>query len=210
VNESHLAVVFTVRHSATAHNAAQVITGRLDEPLSHEGRALAHEARDRVGPIDADLAISSPMRRAIDTAVIMTGRAEAEIVLDELCLERDYGLLQGLDGEQVRQYAARVDYVEVGGIRHSLNPPGGETFEQVRRRAVAFYEALRSRPARSAIVFSHQVFLQQLHGLLLDLDVVRSLALDIRTLQVDRFRVDAGLPAEHVLIDPGIQRFRSW
>lgn len=28
----------TVRHSLTAHNTAGVITGRLDEPLSAEGR----------------------------------------------------------------------------------------------------------------------------------------------------------------------------
>lgn len=205
-----LAVITTVRHSATAHNAAQIISGRLDEPLSDEGRALAMEARDRIGLLSAELVVASPMGRTIETAMIMTGRSEDGIVLDELCLERDYGLLQGLDSQQVKRFADRVDYVEVGGIRHSLNPPKGETFNAVRRRAEAFYESLQKRPARTVIVFSHQTFLQQFHGLLLGLEVIPSLGLDIRTLQVDRFDIERGLPAEHVVMDPGRRQFRSW
>ncbi len=202
--------VITVRHSATAHNKAQIITGRLDEPLSDEGRAMAREATDRNGVMHADLVVASPTRRTIETATIMTGRSEDEIVLDELCLERDYGLLQGLDSEEVKRYADRVEYIEVGGIRHSLNPPEGESFDQVRARAVAFYESLRTRPVRSVIVFTHQTFLQQLHGLLLGMEVIPSLGLDIRTLQVDRFDIGSSLPAEHCVLDPGVRAFKSW
>lgn len=210
MSEPGPASIVTVRHSATAHNAARIISGRLDEPLSDEGRALAREVADRNEPIDADIVVASPMRRAVETAVIMTRRPEAEIVLDELCLERDYGRLQGLDSVQVRMYADRVLYIEVGGISHSLNPPGGESFDTVRHRAVAFYERLRDRPERSVVVFTHQTFLQQLHGLLLGLDVIPSLALDIRTLQIDRFGILHGLPAEHTPVDPGIASLRSW
>jgi broad specificity phosphatase PhoE len=32
--------LLTVRHSLTSHNANGIITGRLDEPLSDEGRDL--------------------------------------------------------------------------------------------------------------------------------------------------------------------------
>lgn len=201
--------IITVRHSVTAHNAAQVITGRLDEPLSDEGRALAHETAARVRFAEASLVVASPTRRAVETAILLTGRPRDEIVNDRLCVERDYGLLQGLDRQQVARYSDRISYVEVGGIRHSLNPPGGESFDEVRRRAEAFYVRLRARADATVIVVSHQVFLQQLHGLLLGLAVIPSLGRDIQPLQVDRFVVQA-LPAEHALIDSGVRRHVSW
>ncbi len=210
VSAPGLRVIVTVRHSATAANAAQIISGRIDDPLSDEGRALALQAVGRCGQLCDAVVVASPLRRALETAAIMTGLDEALIVRDDRCVERDYGLLQGLDSEQVKRYADQVEYVEVGGIRHSLNPPGGETFDQLRLRATQFYEALRCRPEHTAIVFSHQTFLQQLHGLLLGLDTIPSLGLDIRTLQIDRFEIDQGLPAAHTLIDAGMQRFRSW
>jgi broad specificity phosphatase PhoE len=150
------------------------------------------------------------MRRAIETATIMTGCPAADVVLDEECVERDYGALQGLPPDEVRRYADRVQYIEVGGIWHSLNPPGGESFEQVRRRAESFLVRVRARPERTAIVFSHQTFLQQLHGLLDGLGVIDSLALDIRTLQVDRFELGGGSTRGHVVLVAGAGTLKSW
>jgi broad specificity phosphatase PhoE len=202
--------IITVRHSVTAHNAAHVISGRLDEPLSDEGRLLAREMVASLGLLAADIVISSPMRRAVETATLLTGRAQREIVTSELCLERDYGELQGLSPEAVRGYADRVDYVEVGGIRHSLNPPGGESFPAVRARARRFQAYLGDLGVASVLVVTHQTFLQQLHGLLLRLGVRDSLGLDIRTLQVDRFDLVGGGHADHRPVHPGMGRHRSW
>lgn len=207
-----LSQIVTVRHSTTAHNTAQIISGRLDEPLSAEGRQLARNAARRIPRLPTGVIVSSPMKRAVETAVILTGCHESTLVLDELCVERDYGLLQGLCREEVERFADQVDYVEVGGVRHSLNPPGGEAFEALRQRAELFLDRLSQHGHEVAIVVSHQTFLQQFHGLLVGLDVIDALGRDIRPLQIDRFelREGLGLPAAHELLFAGAQTVRSW
>ncbi len=202
--------ITTIRHSTTAHNAAQIISGRIDEPLSAAGRALAHELRDLLGPLGADTVASSPMRRARETAAIVTTASDGDIVTSDLCVERDYGLLEGISPQEVATYADRITYIEKGGIRHSLNPPGGESFEQVRARAEATLEFLRSLPGPTVILVAHQTFLQQLQGLLLGQDVQEALAIDIRTLQVDRFELNGMRPARHEPVHPGMGSHRSW
>ncbi len=202
--------LLTVRHSLTGHNAAGIITGRLDEPLSDEGRDLVRKLVAARGPIAADTVVASPMRRALETAVFLTGLVAAAILVDPAALERDYGELQGLDREQVKEYADRVEYIEVGGIRHSLNPPGGESFEEVRERAEAFAAGVEAMPPGTVLLVSHQVFLQQLHGVLLDIPTRESLAMDIRPLQIDEFELDVGAPAPHAVLYPGVTRYQSW
>jgi probable phosphoglycerate mutase len=202
--------ITTVRHSTTAHNASKVISGRLDEPLSAEGVALARELRAIHGELSPEIVVTSPMQRAVETALLVTTATEAELVASDLCVERDYGKLQGIPPEAVQQYADQIEYLEVGGIRHSLNPPGGESFESVRERATAFLDLLLAMPARSIAVVSHQVFLQQLHGLMLGLAIHDALALDIRTLQIDRFVIDPGAPTRHEAVHPGMGVHVSW
>lgn len=205
-----LSQIVTIRHSMTAHNTAQIISGRLDEPLSAEGREMARDVARRIPRLPPGVIVSSPLKRAVETAVILTGYPEANFVLDELCVERDYGLLQGLCREEVRRFDDQVDYVEVGGVRHSLNPPGGEAFEALRSRAELFFDRLSRRGGAVAIVVSHQTFLQQLHGLLVGLGVIDSLGRDIRPLQIDRFELDDGLAAKHEVLFAGAVTVKSW
>ncbi len=202
--------ITTIRHSTTAHNASQIISGRLDEPLSDAGRALARELRELLGPLSADTVASSPMLRARETAAIVTTVDDGAIVTSELCVERSYGVLEGIPPEEVATYADRITYIERGGIRHSLNPPGGESFEEVRSRAERALEVLLAVPGPAVILVAHQTFLQQLHGLLLGHDVHDALALDIRTLQVDRFELNGAGPAMHEAVHPGMGTHRSW
>jgi broad specificity phosphatase PhoE len=200
----------TVRHAATGHNALGIISGRLDEPLSDDGRDTIRTVVEEVGSLRADVVVASPMRRTVETAQLLTGLSADAIETDPLCLERDYGRLQGLDREGVKQYADRVEYVEVGGIRHSLNPPDGESFDEVRRRAELFLDRLLAIPVESVLVVSHQVFLQQLHGLLHGLGPIDSLAIDIAPLEIDRFVLDEDGGRQHSLIHEGVRRYQSW
>jgi broad specificity phosphatase PhoE len=201
----------TVRHSLTGHNAAGIISGRLDEPLSAEGRELVECLVQERGQVEVDTVVTSPMRRAIETAVILTGLVAAAFVVDPMAMERDYGALQGLDREEVKRFAGKIEYIEVGGIWHSVNPPGGESFEEVRERAEQFREHVAAMPPGTILLVSHQVFLQQLHGLFLGMPTRDSLAMDIQPLQMDQFEIDVGgALAGHDVLYPGIRRYKSW
>ena len=204
-------VVTTVRHAATANAHRQIISGRLDEPLSPAGVAQARKLRAGFGPLDAQLVVSSPLARALDTARILTSRGDDAIERMADCVERSYGLLEGMPPDEVATWASRICYVEVGGIEHSVDPPGGETLSELRERCERFAARILARPVTNILVFSHQVFLQQFQGILLGMDLHGALALDIAVLQVDEFTFGPpGSPAGHRLVHPGIRSLKSW
>jgi broad specificity phosphatase PhoE len=184
--------VVTIRHGTTEFARQRRIAGRLDVPLSHEGIATAREFRRVLAPVEYDAVISSPLSRALDTARLATGLGDEQILINPDCVERDYGRMQGLAPEEVAALRPPIRYVKVGRYRHSLNPPAGESFGETRTRAASFLgEVLREHRHRSVLVFSHQSFLQQLHGVLLGLDEYDCLALDIGHLEVNDFLLDA-------------------
>ena len=204
-------MVTTVRHAATANAHSQIISGRLDEPLSPDGIAQARELRVGLGPLEAELVISSPLARALDTARILTRGGDDVIERAADCVERSYGLLEGMPPDEVATWRSRIQYVQVGGIEHSVDPPEGETLSELRGRCERFAAQVLERPVTTMLVFSHQVFLQQFQGILLGLDLHEALALDIAVLQVDEFTLGPpGLPADHRLVHPGIRSLKSW
>lgn len=203
-------LITTVRHAATANASRRVISGTLDEPLSEIGRGQARAFVDRYGHLRANVVVSSPLSRSLDTARILTGLAEDRIERWKPCVERDYGLLQGMPPEEVATWRSRIRYVNAGGIDHSVNPPEGETLGQVRARARRVAARLLARPEDSILVFSHQTLIQQLIGILTGRRLGEALAIDIAVLQVDEFDVSAGLPATWHRVHPGERSLVSW
>jgi broad specificity phosphatase PhoE len=203
-------VITTVRHAATGNAGRQVISGTLDEPLSDEGRAQARALVIRRGLLRADAVVSSPLSRSIETARLLTGCESAHIERCSECVERDYGVLQGLSPEEVAKWRPSIRYIRAGGIDHSDNPPQGETLHQVRSRAERVVAALLARPEASILVFSHQTLIQQLHGVLLGVSQHEALAIDIAVLQIDEFEVSDGAVVSQRNVHPGERAIRSW
>lgn len=203
-------LITTVRHAATANAGHQVISGTLDEPLSDEGRAQARELVTKLGWLRADAVVSSPLSRAFETACLLTGCEASQIERWGDCIERDYGVLQGLPPAEVAKWRPSIRYIRAGGIDHSDNPPQGETLSQVRSRARRVAAALYARPEASILVFSHQTFIQQLHGVLLGVSQEQALAIDVAVLQIDEFEVSDGAVVSQRTLHPGERAIRSW
>lgn len=183
-------LVSTVRHGLTELNRDRRVGGRIDVPLIPEGRAQADEARAAFAGTPFDVVVSSPLSRAIETAVIVTGLPLQDIELDERCTERSFGAMEGIDPDEVPSRHPEVRYLRIGQIGYSLNPPGGEPFPDLHHRARGFVEGLLERHGGARIVvFSHQNFLQQLHGVLLGWDPFRSLERDILNCELNQFHL---------------------
>jgi broad specificity phosphatase PhoE len=82
-------VLILVRHGRTDANARGLLLGRLDPPLSDEGREQAAALAPRIPP--AARVVSSPLRRARETAAAF-GRP---VEVDDRWIELDYGALDG-------------------------------------------------------------------------------------------------------------------
>ncbi len=185
-------LLYTLRHGLTELNRSKRTGGRLDVPLLEEGRKQAEDARAQFDGTSLDVVISSTLRRAIETALIVTGWEREKILVDDLAVERSFGEMEGLTQDEVRERFPSVIYVPIEHVRYSLNPPGGESFEVLRARARAFLEkTLRAHRGRRVLVSSHQNFMQQLHGELRAVDPYAALKADIINLELNQFHLDA-------------------
>ena len=185
-------LIFTLRHGLTELNRDKRIGGQhLDVPLLPEGIRQAEEARAAFAGTPVDIVIASPLKRAIQTAEIVTGWSREAIVIDELCTERSFGQMEGLARAQVEARFPDVRYLQIGHIGYSLNPPDGEPFPALQARARQFLHGMLDRHrGRRVLVSSHQNFLQQLHGVLRAEDPLEALRWDILNLELNVFHLD--------------------
>lgn len=182
----------TVRHGLTELNREKKVGGRVDVPLIEEGRRQAKEANETFDGTPFDVVISSPLARALETAEIVAGVSREEVVIDEGCTERSFGEMEGLRPEEVRERLPQVEYVRIGDVNYSLNPPGGETFDQLHERAREFLKrTVRKHGGKKILLFAHENFLQQLHGVLRGLGPMESLEQAILNCELNRFCLDA-------------------
>lgn len=84
--------IFIVRHGQTNYNIEGRYAGRIDVPLNENGINEAYEVKEKLKDIKFDKVYSSPLKRAYDTAKIIT---DNEIIIDDRIIERDNGELEG-------------------------------------------------------------------------------------------------------------------
>ena len=88
--ESDLSIVL-VRHGRTALNAAGQLRGRADPPLDECGNAEADRLASALSRIQVASVISSPRRRALQTATPIASLHEVAVQVADGLDDRDYG-----------------------------------------------------------------------------------------------------------------------
>jgi broad specificity phosphatase PhoE len=180
----------TVRHGETDYNRENRYAGTIDIPLNESGRNSVSHARGIIRSMQFDISIVSPLRRAIETAQILT-EGLVEIIPCPYVQERNYGILQGLTYSEIERIRPPVHFIKMGGDFHSLNPPQAETFEELRGRAEIFYKYVIDHfMGKKILIVSHGVFLQQFHGLLRGKDWIEALETYVGNMQLTTFHLE--------------------
>jgi broad specificity phosphatase PhoE len=126
------------RHGATPRSDPEQHLGQgIDIGLSDEGRAAARALAARLQGVTLGRIVASPLRRAQETAELLAGARPIES--DARIAEMDYGEWEGLTYEQIdaRDPELRERWVADPA---TLACPGGESGEDVARRAASFVE----------------------------------------------------------------------
>src|ERR1019366_7410853 len=87
--------IFLIRHGETALNAAGVLRGQLDVPLNEAGRSEALALGEAFSRTRLSSVVSSPLKRALDTAQRVASASGAPMSIDERLSDRFYGELAG-------------------------------------------------------------------------------------------------------------------
>ena len=158
---SHNTKILLIRHGQTDWNKAGRWQGHADIPLNDLGKEQARHLAKRLATWSIDAFLSSDLKRAYETAVIVANPHKLQIQSDPIWRERHIGELQGLTGETGRKKYPEVWARSENGI---LEPPNGETFSEMQARAMtAFNQLLALYQNGTIVVVSHG---QLLHVLL--------------------------------------------
>ena len=146
--------VALVRHASTAWTGHRYV-GRADPPLDAAGRIAAAGAADRLlGTIGIDgRIVSSPLRRALETAEVIAARTGAPVDLDPRWQEADVGAVEGLTFLDI---AARWPTLarRLADGDTAIDWPDGETTIDFERRVAAAWSALAD-DERPTVVVAH-------------------------------------------------------
>jgi broad specificity phosphatase PhoE len=125
-----LVIVFET-HSTSVDNEAGIASGWHDAPLSPTGEQQARDLARRRANDDLAAVFTSDLTRAVRTAEIAFGARGVPVIRDPRLRECNYGALTR--GPAAEMEAHRVEHV-------STPYPGGESLEQVARRAGSWLE----------------------------------------------------------------------
>jgi ribonuclease H / adenosylcobalamin/alpha-ribazole phosphatase len=178
--------LFLVRHGETADNIHMRYLGISDAPLTANGEWQARCAAAALSKIPIRAIVSSPMRRAADTAAIIHQTGGADLRLDARLAEGSFGNWEGRTraevlglGEQDAELLARWESDPV------CAPPGGESIESIQKRVISLAEELTGEfPGGSVVIVSHVGPIKALLASVLDvpLQFTRRLFLDPGTI----------------------------
>lgn len=157
--------LYLIRHGQTAWNASGMIQGQTDVDLSPVGVRQAEQLARHFADVRLDVILSSPLRRAANTADPLGRLQQREVRLDPRLMERSWGASEGLTRAQ-----AAVRYQESEALlrRSPLDAavPGGETLRELHNRVRAALQDAAALGGHVAVV-SHGGALQAgLHALL--------------------------------------------
>jgi probable phosphoglycerate mutase len=108
--------------------------GRTDYPLSSQGRDEANSIAGWLADRRARALVSSPTRRAIETAEPIAQRLNLPVEVDPAFFEIDFADWTGRHFEDLQ---SDPDWKAWNGFRSTAGVPGGETMLAVQARAVA-------------------------------------------------------------------------
>jgi broad specificity phosphatase PhoE len=150
--------VILVRHGQTEWNRVERFRGRADVPLNQTGLDQAAVTGKRIAATWKPVAFyASPLSRAIRTAEAAARHFDLPVIVFEGLADIDYGQWQGLTPEQARQKWPQ-DVEAWYELPHMARIPGGESLEQLRKRAMAAIAELVGRhPGETIVLVGHTV-----------------------------------------------------
>ena len=115
--------LYVLRHGQTDYNKEGKFQGQSDIELNEEGRKQARITAKKLENIKFDKVYVSPLKRAIETAKIVTNN-KLELEIDNRIMERSFGKLEGK--KVILDYEERVEEF------------GIETIESLEKRIGSF------------------------------------------------------------------------
>ena len=165
-------IIYLTRHGETEWNIEKRLQGRGDSPLTENGIQRAKELRDRIKNIDIDVIYSSPIKRALNTANILRGNKNIDIITDDSLMEMCFGDYEGkkIDIIQKENPSWDINLIMQGNVE--ICAPNGENLKEVRERiSKLMNKIIAENIGKSILIVTHGITLKALMYYFKDEDV---------------------------------------
>ena len=151
--------LYVVRHGQTIWNLEKRVQGITDIPLTEEGIKNAEELKDLVETLNIDVVISSPLKRARDTAKILID-SELPINTDDRIKERDWGMNEGALIDE-------VDRWDCWDVILNTKVQNIECIQDFMYRVSSFIEEIKEKyKDKNVLVVTHSAVIRVIHYML--------------------------------------------
>ena len=151
-------VVF-VRHGESIKNVENRMSSAIDKhPLTEKGDKVAHEAGEKLKDFNVDVIYSSPVLRAKQTAEIIGGSLNMDVVFDEDIIEISSGEWEEKTINEISDFDERADYLNMSIEDRYKAKRGktGESWEDVEKRLKRFLDRVqKEHQGKTIVVVSH-------------------------------------------------------
>jgi len=161
-------IFLLIRHGKTEHVENEVLAGRIDTPLTDEGRLQAQRLAEVLSERPVKAIYSSPMCRAVETAQPLAEALHLFVEMDPMLTQVDFGEWQGMEFEDLQK---REDWVAFKDDPASVSCPGGENMPAVRHRVMLGLQRIGSSYEDDDLVaiFAHGSIIRHAIAFFLDM-----------------------------------------
>ena len=147
-------LIYFIRHGETDWNKEGRLQGRVDIPLNEAGKKAARLTREGLDAVVFDVAFSSPLQRAYETAELVLEGRSVPVFRDERLTEVGFGIYEGVKrsewDDNIKNFFLKSE---------QYSPKGdGESIEEVLKRESEFLHELFENEAykdSTILVSSH-------------------------------------------------------
>lgn len=132
--------IFITIHGQTEWNALGKLQGRQDTKLNEVGKEQASTTGKKIKNKKIDIIITSPLKRARETAEIINKQFNVEIVEDDRLMERCYGDFEGITKVELKE--KKIQYPKIDDACNYLKNIDIFNMETMQDLCARIYECL--------------------------------------------------------------------
>lgn len=152
-------ILYVVRHGETIWNKEHRVQGITDMPLTQKGIEDTKELIPLIRKLNINVVISSPLKRAIDTAKILV-ESKLPINTDDRIKERDWGMNEGANIED-------VDRIDCWDVILNTKVQNIECIQDFMYRVSDFIEDIKYKyKDKNVLIVTHSAVSRVMHYLL--------------------------------------------
>ncbi|MBI9109083.1 MAG: histidine phosphatase family protein [Spirochaetales bacterium] len=152
--------LYFIRHAESEANKNRILASRMPFSLTREGKADSLEIAAELKEItDIDHIISSPLKRAVETAESFSEVFGINFLTDDRIIEQYLGFYSGMSYDEVK---LNPDYQQDPLKRWNWEPSGGgESYSMIAGRICSFLSDVENTPGLDRVlIVTHAVALR--------------------------------------------------